>query len=129
MNVTGKSVIGFLLILFGISLFFGGGQIGGLIAGAIGAVLLFYGIKKWNDDSRFASIILLIIGFMFLGGALPFLIGVAVSAALIYFGWSMMKQGGKKEESGFYSENSKPSAASYDTGFDAEWEDFLKKKQ
>ncbi|KMM56225.1 protein liaI [Bacillus glycinifermentans] len=128
MNITGKSVIGFLLILFGISLFFGGGQIGGLIAGAIGAVLLFYGIKKWNDG-RFASVILLIIGFMFLGGALPFLIGVAVSAALIYFGWSMMKQGGKKEENGFYSESSKPSAASYDTAFDAEWEDFLKKKQ
>ncbi len=129
MTITGKSVIGFFLILFGISLFFGGGQIGGLIAGAIGAVLLCYGIKKWKEGRQIASVLLVIIGIMFLGGALPFLIGIALAAVMIYFGWTMIKQGGKKEENVYSPESSEPSTARYDTGFDAEWEDFLKKNK
>ncbi|KAA6450610.1 protein liaI [Bacillus swezeyi] len=129
MNINGKSVIGFFLILFGISLFFGGGHFGGLITGAIGAVLIYYGIKKWKEGRQFAAVILAIIGIMFLGGSLPFLIGIALAAAMVYFGWKMMKQDGKQEENIYYSENTEPSAASYDTGFDAEWEDFLKKNK
>ncbi|MED2941630.1 protein liaI [Bacillus swezeyi] len=129
MKINGKSVIGFFLILFGISLFFGGGHFGGLITGAIGAVLIYYGIKKWKEGRQFAAVILTIIGIMFLGGSLPFLIGIALAAAMVYFGWKMMKQDGKQGESIYYSEKNEPSAASYDTGFDAEWEDFLKKNK
>lgn len=46
MNINGKSIIGFFLILFGVSLFFGGGHFGGLVTGAIGALLLFYSREK-----------------------------------------------------------------------------------
>ncbi|WP_077735549.1 MnhB domain-containing protein [Bacillus sonorensis] len=129
MNINGKSIIGFFLILFGISLFFGGGHIGGLITGVIGVLLIYLGLKKWKEDRRFAAVILAIIGIMFLGGSLPFLIGIALAAAMVYFGWNMMKQSGKQEESIYYGENTEPSTASYDTSFDAEWEDFLKKNK
>ncbi|NPC94135.1 protein liaI [Bacillus sp. WMMC1349] len=129
MKITGKSVIGFFLILFGISLFFGGGIFGGLFAGAIGALFVYYAIKKWRKGHQFAAVVLGIIGIMFLGGSLPFLIGMALAVALIYFGWNLIKENSDPEENLFFSGKVEPSAASYDTSFDSEWEDFLKKKQ
>lgn len=128
MNINGKSIIGFFLILFGVSLFFGGGHFGGLFTGAIGALLLFYSAKKWKEGRQFAAVLAAIFGIMFLGGSLPFLIGIAVAAAMVYFGWKMMKQDDKQDDI-LYSEKTEPSAASYDTGFDAEWEEFLKKNK
>ncbi|MCG8397136.1 protein liaI [Bacillus atrophaeus] len=126
MNINVKTAGGFLLIVFGISVFFGGGNFAFIIPLAIGSLLLYAGIKRFAKGKTVTGIIFGGIGAMMLVSALPFLVGIALAAVMVYFGWKMMKNG--SDESRTASFDPEPASAAYETNFDAEWEEFLKKK-
>lgn len=126
MNISGKSIIGIVLILFGLSLFFGGGSFGGLIAIAVSAGLLYYGAKRWSRGHKISGIILILFGICFVTGSLPFILGLALAAGLIYFGWKMLKDESKEADPIIHTHNEN---TVYQSSFDSEWEDFLKKNK
>ncbi|ANB84999.1 protein liaI [Bacillus velezensis] len=126
MNINGKTAGGFLLIVFGLSVFFGGGHFAFIIPLAIGGLMLYWGIKRFSKGRAVSGIIAGVIGAMILVGSLPFIVAIGLAGAMVYFGWKMMKQGSSDTASRQYE----PEAASpgYQSGFDSEWEEFLKKK-
>ncbi|AZV50127.1 protein liaI [Bacillus halotolerans] len=126
MKINKKTIGGFLLIVFGISVFFGGGSFGFMIPLAIGGLLTYAGIKRFAAGKTITGIILGGIGAMMLICSLPFLVGIALAAAMVYYGWKLMKNGSAESDvSGFDPE---PASAGYQSHFDDEWENFLKKK-
>ncbi|OLP65199.1 hypothetical protein BACPU_17330 [Bacillus pumilus] len=130
MNITGKTIIGLILMLVGISIFFGG-SLGGLIPSIIGAWLIYVGVKKYDKGSKTAGTIIAVIGVLFVVQSLPFLIGIAIAGALLYYGWKMINgESGKGTSRRSYTERETvPSMEEpIQTSFDQEWEDFLKKK-
>ncbi|HET7578228.1 MAG TPA: protein liaI [Bacillales bacterium] len=130
MSWTGKTIIGILLVAFGLCAFFGmfGIHLGGLIGLAIGIALACFGIKKLKEGRKGAGIIALIIGLMFLGASLPFLIGLAFAVACIYFGWKMIKKDDHHSEPA-YSGNANTAYKEVEltNNFDEEWKDFMRK--
>lgn len=123
MKITFKSVAGFILIMFGISLFFGGGPFVGLIPAALGALFTYIGIKNYASGNKVIGILTGLIGVCMLGAALPFLFGMLIAAVLIYFGWKMVKSTPDQCHA-----QTEPASFHHETNFDAEWEEFLKKK-
>ncbi|WP_413286545.1 cell envelope stress-induced membrane anchor protein LiaI [Bacillus mojavensis] len=126
MMINKKTIGGFLLIVFGISVFFGGGSFGFIIPLAIGGLLTYAGIKRFAAGKTITGIILGGFGAMMLICSLPFLVGIALAAAMVYYGWKLMKNG--SAESDMSSFDPEPASAGYQSHFDDEWENFLKKK-
>jgi lia operon protein LiaI len=126
MKINKKTIGGFLLIVFGISVFFGGGSFGFIIPLAIGGLLTYAGIKRFAAGKTLTGIILGGFGAMMLICSLPFLVGIALAAAMVYYGWKLMKNG--SAESDMSSFDPEPASAGYQSHFDDEWENFLKKK-
>lgn len=126
MKMNGKTIIGIILILFGLSLFFGGGSFGGLISIAISAALLYYGAKRWSGGHKISGIILILFGICFLTGSLPFILGLALAAGLIYFGWKMIKDEPNDSDPIIHTHKEDPA---YTSSFDSEWEEFLEKNK
>ncbi|MEC1614464.1 protein liaI [Bacillus mojavensis] len=126
MKINKKTIGGFLLIVFGISVFFGGGSFGFAIPLAIGGLLTYAGIKRFAAGKAITGIILGGIGAMMLICSLPFLVGIALAAAMVYYGWKLMKNG--SAESDMSSFDPEPASDGYQSHFDDEWENFLKKK-
>lgn len=130
MKITGKTMIGLVLMFIGLSIFFGG-SLGGLIPSIIGAWLIYLGVKKYDKNSKTTGVILAVIGALLVVQSLPFLLGVAFAVALLYFGWKMLNgESAKGASSRSYPE---PKTAvnieePIQTSFDQEWENFLKKK-
>lgn len=130
MKITGKTIIGLVLMFIGLSIFFGG-SLGGLIPSIIGAWLIYLGVKKYDKNSKTTGVILAVIGALLVVKSLPFLLGVAFAVALLYFGWKMLNgESAKGASSRPYRE---PKTAvnieePIQTSFDQEWENFLKKK-
>ncbi|KXZ17636.1 protein liaI [Bacillus nakamurai] len=126
MNINVKTAGGFLLIVFGLSVFFGGGHFAFIIPLAIGGLLLYWGIKRFSKGSAVTGMIAGLIGAMILVASLPFIVAIGLAGAMVYFGWKMMKQGSSSADARSYE----PETASpgYQSNFDSEWEEFLKKK-
>lgn len=66
------------------------------------------------------------IGAIMLICSLPFVVGIALAAAMVYYGWKLMKNG--SADNGVSSFDPEPASAAYQSHFDDEWEEFLKKK-
>ncbi len=71
-----------------------------------------------NHRGRYRSIMLIC--------SLPFVVGIALAAAMVYYGWKLMKNG--SADNGVSSFDPEPASAAYQSHFDDEWEEFLKKK-
>ncbi|MCY8285017.1 cell envelope stress-induced membrane anchor protein LiaI [Bacillus inaquosorum] len=126
MKINKKTIGGFLLIVFGISVFFGGGSFGFIIPLAIGGLMTYAGIKRFAAGKTITGIILGGIGAIMLICSLPFVVGIALAAAVVYYGWKLMKNG--SADNGVSSFDPEPASAGYQSHFDDEWEEFLKKK-
>ncbi|CAN2247733.1 cell envelope stress-induced membrane anchor protein LiaI [Bacillus vallismortis] len=126
MKINMKTIGGFLFIVFGISVFFGGGSFGFIIPLAIGALMTYAGIKRFAAGKAITGIIVGGIGAIMLICSLPFIVGLALAAAMVYYGWKLMKNGSADNDASSFG--SEPSSAAYQSHFDAEWEEFLKKK-
>ncbi|MFJ5964599.1 hypothetical protein [Bacillus sp. NPDC093026] len=130
MNITGKTIIGSIFMLIGISIVFDG-SLGGLIPSAIGAWLIYVGVKKYDKASKTIGVIMAVSGILLVVHSLPFLIGIACASAMLYFGWEMLDgESAKGPSSRSYPEpeTSPQIEEPIQTSFDQEWEDFLKKK-
>lgn len=53
MNINGKTAGGFLLIVFGLFVFFGGGHFAFIIPLAIGGLMLYWGIKRFSKGRAY----------------------------------------------------------------------------
>lgn len=131
MNWSGKTLLGILLVGFGVCAFFGafGIHLGGLIGLVIGIALAYYGVKRLKDGHKGVGVISLIIGLMILTGSLPFLIGLALAAACIYFGWKMIKRNDHPEPAPAFGGDDTYTYkdVKVEDSFETEWKDFLKK--
>ncbi|MFS0656136.1 hypothetical protein [Bacillus sp. 179-C3.3 HS] len=130
MNTTSKTIIGSILMLIGLSIFFGG-SFGGLIPSLIGAWLIYLGITKYDKGNKTVGVILAVIGVLLIVQAIPFLMGIAFAVALLYFGWQLLGSDTTKDASHTTyteSETVPNMEEPIRTSFDQEWEHFLKKK-
>ncbi len=93
--INKKTIGGFLLILivFGISVFFGGGRFGFIIPLAIGSLMTYAGMKRFAAGKTITGFFLGGIGAIMLVCSLPFVVGMALAAAMVYYGWKLMKNG------------------------------------
>ncbi|MGE6630033.1 hypothetical protein [Bacillus sp. NPDC077027] len=129
MNMSGKAIIGLILMLLGLSIFFGG-SVGGIIPSIIGAWLIYVGVKKYDKGNKIGGVIIAIIGLMMLVHFLPLLISIVLALALFYFGWKLMNVESSRSHRRSYreAETVPHSEDKFESSFDQEWEDFLKKK-
>ncbi len=79
MNINVKTAGGFLLIVFGLSVFFGGGHFAFIIPLAIGGLMLYWGIKRFSKGRAVSGIIAGFIGAMILVGSLPFIVAIGLA--------------------------------------------------
>lgn len=91
-----------------------------------GALMTYAGIKRFAAGKTITGIIVGGIGAIMLICSLPFVVGIALAAAMVYYGWKLMKNG--SADSGVSSFDPEPASAAYQSHFDDEWEEFLKKK-
>ncbi|KAF1678358.1 protein liaI [Bacillus sp. SKDU12] len=111
MKINKKTIGGFLLIVFGVSVFFGGGSFGFIIPLAIGSLMTYAGIKRFAAGKAITGIILGGIGAIMLVCPLPFVLGIALAAATVYYGWKLMKNG--SADNGVSSFDPEPASAAY----------------
>lgn len=132
MSGSGKSLVGIILLLLGASVFFGmfGIHLGGIIAFAIAAALIWFGVKKLKAGHTVIGVIALIIGIMMFAGSIPFLISVVFAVICIYFGWKLIKRDNddpEPEPAYGGTTYSHYEDVKVEDNFDAEWKEFMKK--
>lgn len=87
--------------------------------------MTYAGIKRFAAGKTITGIIVGGIGAIMLICSLPFVVGIALAAAMVYYGWKLMKNG--SADNGVSSFDPEPASAAYQSHFDDEWEEFLKK--
>lgn len=131
--MSGKQICGILLCIIGGTVLLGliGVQIGGLFSLMIGGVLVYYGLKKWQEERRLVAGFLLIIGAIFLLSSIPIVLSIIVGGLLTYAGYRMVRSNASgSTDSGSYfagkNKNISRPGRSLGDPFDEEWEQLMK---
>lgn len=126
--MSGKKVLGLILLLLGASALLGllGIHVGGIISLVVGALLLAYGWKNWQEDRKGWGACLIVLGLFFLLGSVPTLISLAIGVALVYAGYRLFTNNG--DPTSFHSDDplTTPPVKPVDDPFDEEWEKVMK---
>ena len=143
MSWSGKTIVGFALLAFGVCAFLGifGIHLTGLITFFLGIAVVIYGLKKLKEGRKGLGIIALIFALILLGHSLPFIIGLGFAFICIYFGWQMIKKGDtschRKPAAAFGGDadidyeskgDVKYKEVELDDRFETEWKDFMRKQ-
>lgn len=93
MKINKKIIGGFLLIVFGIFVFFGGGSFGFIILFVIGSLMIYVGMKRFVVGKMIIGIILGGIGVIMFICLFLFVVGIVLVVVMVYYGWKFMKNG------------------------------------
>lgn len=125
--MSGKKVFGLILLLVGASALLGllGIHIGGIVALAIGVILVGYGFKQWKEGRPIWAAILLFLGIMVLLGSLPMVFTLLVGVLLVYFGYRLFTNEANSPPDAPHTVPPYPHG-DLDNPFDDEWEKIMK---
>ena len=126
--MSGKKVLGLILLLLGAATLFGllGIHIGGITSMVVGVLLIGYGWKRWQDDHKGWGACLMVLGLLFFVGSVPTLISLGIGVALVYAGYRLLTN---RSEPTTYDPDgpvSTPPLKPMADPFDEEWEKVMK---